>query len=190
MNKKKFIKFFFFILILAISSLFLFLKIFNSDTTLDGIKKDENTNYNTNIIKDVKYVTKDLDGNEYFIEALEGEIDFSDPNVIYLKNVSALIKLKNSNEITIISDYGKYNSENFDTIFSKNVIIKYLDNNIFGNYLDFSMKRNSLIISKNVVYKNLNDILKADVIEMNIETKNTKIYMLDDKEKVNIKSRN
>ena len=40
------------------------------------------------------------------------------------------IKLKNSKKFTITSDFGKYNIKNFDTIFSKNVIIKYLDNKI------------------------------------------------------------
>ena len=82
-------------------------------------------------------------------------------------------------QITIVSDYGKYNSENFDTIFSKNLIINYLDNKISGEYLDFSLKRNSMIISKNVIYSNLENILTADVIEMNIKTKDTKIYMYD-----------
>ena len=35
---------------------------------------------------------------------------------------------------------GKYNSENFDTIFSKNVIINYLDNKITGEYLRFFIR--------------------------------------------------
>ena len=59
-----------------------------------------------------------------------------------------LIKLKNSNKITIRSDYGKYNTNNFDTIFSKNVVVNYLDNKILGDYADFSLERNSMIMSK------------------------------------------
>ena len=85
--------------------------------------------------------------------------------------------------------YGKYNTENFDTIFSKNVIIDYLDNNVLGEYLDFSIERNSMIMSRDIVYTNTDNILKADTIEINIETKDTKIYMFDDNKKVNIKSR-
>ena len=103
--------------------------------------------------------------------------------------MKSLITLKNSEIITITSDYGKYNSSNFDTIFSKNVIVKYLDNKIIGEYLDFSMDRNTMIISQNVIYTNLENILKADVIEMNIETKDTKIFMYEKEKKVNIKSR-
>ena len=92
--------------------------------------------------------------------------------------------------IIITSDYGKYNSDNFDTIFTKDVKINYLINRISGEYLDFSLKRNSMIVSKNVVYTNLENILKADVIEVNIKTKDTKIYMHEKKNKVNIKSKN
>ena len=154
------------------------------------IEVQEDFQSNSNIIKDVNYTTTDIDGNEYIINALEGEIDYKNSNIIYLTNVSAQIVLNNSEIITIISDYGKYNSENYDTIFSKNVIINYLDNEILSEYLDFSLERNSMIISKNVVYTNLNNILRADVVEINIKTKDTKIFMYENEKKVNIKSRN
>ena len=66
----------------------------------------------------------------------------------------------------------------------------YLDNKITGEYLDFSLERNSMIISKNVIYSNPNNTLKADVIEINIKTKDTKIFMYENEKKVNIKSNN
>ena len=83
---------------------------------------------------------------------------------------------------------GKYNINNYDTIFSKNVKIYYLDNKITSEYADFSILRNSMIVSKNVIYTNLENILKADVIEVNIKTKDTIIYMHEENKKVNIKS--
>ena len=101
-------------------------------------------------------------------------------------NISSIIK--NSELIVITSNYGKYNTINYDTIFSKNVKIDYVDNIITGDYLDFSMLDNLLIISRNVVYKNLENTMKADVLEFDIKTKNTKIYMYDSKKKVNIKN--
>ena len=153
-------------------------------------EETEETVYSSNIITDVKYTSKDSRGNEYVITALKGEVDYLNTDIIYLTKVIGLIKLKNSYNITIDSDFGKYNTSNFDTIFSKNVIIKYLDNNIVGEYVDFSIERNSMIISKNVIYTNLENILKADVIEMNLESKDTKIFMYEDKKKVNIKSKN
>ena len=145
--------------------------------------------FNSNTFSDVNYSTKDAKGNEYIIEAKKGEVDYSDPNTIFLTDVYALIKLTNSNNIEITSNYGKYNTRNFDTIFSKNVIVNYLENKINGEYLDFSIGRNSMIISKNVIYTNLDNILKADVVEIEVDTKNTKIFMHNLEKKVNIQSR-
>ena len=166
-------------------------KIFEKkDTTLIKPQELESEVYSSNKIKDVKYTTKDADGNEYIITASEGEIDYSNTNIIYLTNIKAKIKLIDSEDISVTSDYGKYDSGNFDTIFSKNVIINYLNNEITGEYLDFSLERNSLLMTKKVVYTNLENILKADAVEMNLKTKDTKIFMYENQKKVNIKSIN
>ena len=148
---------------------------------------DEEVIYNSNIIKDINYTSRDLKGNEYVLIAKEGEIDLNNSDIIYLTDVTAYIKLiKNSELIVITSNYGKYNTINYDTIFSKNVNIDYVDNIITGDYLDFSMMNNLLIISRNVVYKNLENTLKADVIELDTTTKDTKIFMYNSSEKVNV----
>ena len=192
---KKYSKFFFITSFLIFFLIIYYLIFFKSEKINfeDKVFKkeiEEELVYNSNIINDVSYKSKDSDGNEYIINASKGEIDYSNPNIIYLTNVEAKIKLKNSEMIIITSDYGKYNSDNFDTIFTKDVKINYLINRISGEYLDFSLKRNSMIVSKNVVYTNLENILKADVIEVNIKTKDTKIYMHEKKNNVNIKSKN
>ena len=148
---------------------------------------DEEVIYNSNIIKDINYTSRDLKGNEYILIAKEGEIDLNNSDIIYLTDVTAYIKLiKNSELIVITSNYGKYNTINYDTIFSKNVNIDYVDNIITGDYLDFSMMNNLLIISRNVVYKNLENTLKADVIELDTTTKDTKIFMYNSSEQVNV----
>ena len=192
MKGRKIVKVLIILILLLLSIFYIYFKFFKKEkiTEVEPIKEDAATTYSSNIIKDVEYTTTDADGNEYIITSIQGEIDFNTPNIIYLTKVKALIKLKDSNEITITSEYGKYNSNNFNTIFSKNVIINYLDNKITGEYLDFSFDRNTLIISKKVIYTNLDNIMKADVVEMNIKTKDTKIFMHEVKKKVNIKSRN
>ena len=149
----------------------------------------EDTIYSSNIIENVFYNSKDASGNEYIIKASKGEIDHSNSNIIFLTNVKATIKLKNSSDITISSNYGKYNIENYDTIFSKNVLIKYIDNNIKGEYLDFSLNKNMMIISREVTYTNTENFLKADVIEMNLKTKDIKIFMYEKEKKINIKTK-
>ena len=182
--KKKIFLIFLFILILIL----IFLKISKKDNADLNKEVSEDTVYSSNILKDVNYSSKDLKGNEYIINAAQGEIDFANNNIIFLTDVEALIKLKNSNNIIITSNFGKYNSNNFDTIFSKNVIVTYLENKITGEYLDNSFERNSMIMSRNVVYTNEKNILEADIIEMNIDTKDTKIFMYETTEKVNIRS--
>jgi hypothetical protein len=187
MKKKNII--FFLIIFLLIFSLILYLKYSKEENVTKIEEEILEEPYNSNIMEDVSYSSKDAKGNEYIVNASKGEIDYDRPNIIYLTNVRAFIKLTNSNDVTITSDFGKYNTNNFDTIFSKKVIINYLDNKITGEYLDFSIERNSMIISKKVVYTNLENILKADVIEININTKDTKIFMYKDNKKVNIKSK-
>ena len=142
----------------------------------------------SNIIEDVSYSAKDTKGNEYFLQARKGTIDQNDSNFIFLTSVKANIDLKNYKSIKISSDFGKYNINNYDTIFSKNVIISYLDNKITGDYLDFSWDKNLMLISRDVVLKNNESSIKADVIEVNIKTKDIKIFMYEDSKKVNIKT--
>ena len=191
MKRIKIVKIFLIFFVIIISILFFF-KIFKKDSkvSIEDTVITEEKIYSSNIIENVNYSTKDADGNEYLITALKGEIDFKDPNIIYLTNVKAEIRLNQSDNIVIISDFGKYNTDNFDTIFSKNVIIKYLKNKIVSEYLDFSMNRNTMIISRDVIFTNPENILKADVIEMDLKTKDTKIFMYENNKQINIKNKN
>ena len=191
MFTKKFGKFFFIFMIFVIIIIIIYSKTIKEEKSVELNPAVQETEvYSSNIIKNVKYTTKDADGNEYTITALEGEIDYSNSNILYLTKVRALIKLINSDNISITSEYGKYNSENFDTIFSKNIIINYLDNKITGEYLDFSIERDLMLISREVIYTNLKNILRADVVEINIKTKDMKIFMYENQKKVSIKSKN
>ena len=143
---------------------------------------------NSNIIKDVEYKSKDSSGNEYTLKSSEGIIDQNNTNIIFLTSIKASIELKDYNSINISSKFGKYNIDNFDTIFSKNVIIEYLDNIIIGEYLEFSLSKSLMTISRNVVFKNDKSSLKADVIEVDIKTNDIKISMYEENKKINIKS--
>ena len=192
MKKKIFIKIVL-ILSLIIITWFVYSEYFKEDKSklskpvIPTSEIEEDAVYNSNIIKDINYTSRDLKGNEYILLAKEGEIDLDNSNIIFLTDVTAYIKLvKNSELITITSNYGKYNTINYDTIFSKNVKIDYVDNIITGDYLDFSMMKNLLIVSQNVVYKNLENTMKADVIELDTTTKDTKIFMYNSDEQVNV----
>ena len=184
------------LLIISLLSILLFV-IYSKFTKENQVLVEENLEINeenftnSNLIKGIKYSSKDLKGNEYTITADEGEIDINNTNIIFLKNVTAYIRLIKNNEIIkISSNFGKYNTVSYDTIFSKKVNVDYINNNLTGDYLDFSMMNNLLIMSKNVIYTNPNNILKADVVKLNTITKDTKIYMYNSAEKVEVKSKN
>ncbi len=156
----------------------------------ENIEKIDEIIESSNIIEDVSYSAKDTRGNEYFLKATEGTIDQSESDYIFLKSVNAIVNLKDYKIIEISSDFGKYNIKNYDTIFSKNVIIKYLDNKITGDYLDFSWEKNFMIISRDVILENNENSLQADVIEVNIKTRDIKIFMYEENKKINIQSTN
>ena len=189
MKKKIALKIFFLIIIFFL--LFFFYKSNDKNIIIkENPKKVEEKIDSLNIIKDVSYVSKDSKGNEYRLEASEGVIDQKENNYIFLTTVKGVINLIDYNLIEISSDFGKYNINNYDTIFSKNVIITYLDNTIKGEYLDFSWDRDLMIISKNVILENNKSSLKSDVIEVDISTKKIKIFMYEENKKVNIKTLN
>ena len=188
MRKKIIVSLTIFILLIFIFSYIKNLKTKEAKRIIETLTTEEKS-YSSNIIENVYYSSKDAKGNEYIIKAVKGEIDYKNANIIFLTDVKAVIKLTNTNDIRLISKFGKYNSNNFDTIFSKNVIIDYLDNRLMADYSDFSIKRGSLIVSRNVIYKNSENILKADVAEIDINTKDTKIFMFDNNDKVNIRNK-
>ena len=161
----------------------------NSNQNLElEIEKEEidRESFSSNILENVNYSSIDPEGNEYNIFASEGEIDIKNNQTIFLKNVKASIKLKNSDTVLISSGFAKYNANNLDTIFTENVVIENLENKIIGEYLDFSMLRKNIIISKDVVFENNSNILKTDVVEIDIDTKNIKFYMNEKDKKVSM----
>ena len=113
MDVKKVVKIFLFFICLISLLYFFYYKFYRIDknttiTPTTNINNDANLSYNSNIIEDVNYKSSDAQGNQYIISAKRGEIDYSEPNILFLTDVTALIKLKNSDRIEIASDFGKY----------------------------------------------------------------------------------
>ena len=73
-------------------SLFLFLKYFKkTDLKRNTQANMEQTTTNESLIEDLKYLSTDKEGNEYKIEAKKGNLDKSNPDLIYLESVEATI---------------------------------------------------------------------------------------------------
>jgi len=191
MNRKTVVQILLIFLIILISSLF-YLKYFDNKPEDPKEKKtlekiNINQNQSSTYIDNIDYISSDAKGNKYQLTAEQAEIKVENSDVMFLENVKAYIYIKDSDVIKITSDFGKYNSKNYDTIFSKNVIVIYPGHKITGEYLDFSFLNNLGTISKNVIYSGDKKNLFADKIEMNLTTKDTKISMNDSNKKVLIK---
>ena len=204
MYKKIFIQLLLLLIALSIIASILYFYFFNPNSIsqnknineLEKIKekpveiiKDENKDSDTspaNLIENLKYLSKDNEGNEYEIKAEKGKINILDSEIIYMSNVSAIIRLKNSAPIFIDSDYATYNKKNHTTNFSENVLITHLSHKVTGNNLDLSFENNVAIMSNEIIYTNMNTILNADRLEIDLITKNSKIFMDNKNEKIKI----
>ena len=177
------------VLVIFIISLWFYLKYFTKN--FEDVKKtpviekiDENQNSTSTYINDINYVSTDAKGNKYQITAKQAEIKIENSDLMFLTDVVAFIYIKDSDTVKITSNFGKYNSKNYDTIFSENVIVIYPEHKITGEYLDFSFLSNLGTFTENVFYTGEKTNLLADKIEMNLTTKDTKIFMNDAGKKV------
>ena len=188
MSKKTVIQLLLIFLIFLISISF-YLEYFNhSPKALKNNVLENKTNINQNssstYINNIDYVSFDAKGNKYNITAEQSEIKIESPDIMFLTNVIAYIFIKDSDTVKITSNFGKYNSKNYDTIFSENVIVIYPGHKITGEYLDFSFLSNLGTFTKNVIYTGEKTNLFADKIIMNLTTKDTQIFMNDAGKKV------
>ena len=183
MNKKTGLQFLI-VFIVIIILLWFYLKYFtkNFEDVKEAIvieKIDENQNSTSTYIDDINYVSTDVRGNKYQITAKLAEIKIENSDLMLLTDVVAFIFLKDKDVVKITSNFGKYNSKNYDTIFSENVIVIYPGHKITGEYLDFSFLTNLGIFTTNVIYTGEKTNLFADKVEINLTTKDTKIFMND-----------
>ena len=177
------------VLIIILISLWFYLKYFTKNfedvKETRVIKKiDENQNSTSTYIDDINYVSTDAKGNKYQITAKQAEIKIENPDLMFLSDVVAFVFIKDKDTVKITSNFGKYNTKNYDTIFSENVIVVYPGHKVTGEYLDFSFLTNLGVFTTNVIYTGEKTNLFADKMEMNLTTKDTKIFMNDAGKKV------
>ena len=139
-----------------------------------------------NIIHNIEYISKDKKGNMYVITSEFSEIDEKIPELVLMKKVKATLSRRNSDSILIYAENALYNGQNHNTEFFTNVKINFNDQNISSNNLDLNIEKNFIKIFNDVVYKNLDTQLLADKIEIDLITKNSKIYMNNDPDMVKI----
>ena len=159
-------------------------------------------NEGKNIIQDIRYTSNNNNGDVFEILADFGEPSLEIDDLMFLTKVVANVTLKNESDIKLTSDYANFNTKTFETTFINNVKIFRDDETILGNelYLVFDQsnalsqnaadaEKNLIRISHDVIVKKPGYTLKADVIEIDLITKNTKVYMINEKDKVQANSK-
>jgi hypothetical protein len=186
MNKKIIIQLILFSIIIIIISLFFFQvdkRVSNTNKKTVSSISDEDF---ANVLENIEYFSNDEIGNEYIIKAEHGQILNENKNLILMNNVSAEINFNYSEKITILSKKAVYNTLNYDTKFEDDIIIKYGDHNILSENVDMLFKDQRIKIYNKIEYTNLNTFLLADIAEIDLLTKNLKIYMKQKEKKINI----
>ncbi len=159
----------------------------------EDIKVKENEILNEeseNILHNISYKNYDKDGNTYIINAFEGVITSSNKDIIDMKKVNAEIIFKNYAPVMITSDKAVFDKNNFKTEFSGNIQLNYLDHQINSEKLNLLFDENLLKISEQVIYKNPTSRLAADVIVVDLITKDSKIFSKNSSKKIKILSKN
>ena len=156
----------------------------NSSDDINNNKSNFDIDNQNNLIKNLSYFSKDNLGNEYIIESKYSELNLDNVDIISMESVSAKIIMANSKPIYVTSNFAKYNNENYETTFTDNVLIVYLDNKIRCEKFYISIENNFANVTDNVIYENPKEKLIADTIEIDLITKNSKIFMIDKSKKV------
>ena len=184
------------LVLLIIMSIFFYKKYIVSDKNLSQTKSEikkndekpliKENNETSNIIENLRYVSKDIFGNTYIINAQSAEVKENKIDQVQLFEVLAKIIQQNDETIYINSNFADYNKINNNTVFKDNVNVKYGDQSIDANIISLDFSKNLIKIEENVYFKNKNAKIRADKIELNYESKKLRISMDEQNEKVEI----
>ena len=193
------------VVLLFIVTLLIFNHFYISNNSLENSKDKKDTNMkkdneqviDKNIIENIQYSLNNNKGDVYQVLADFGEINLDNPNLMFLTNVNASLILANKTNIILTSDFANFNTKTFETTFIKNIKVERDEEIITGDelYLVLENEKNNtentslsdenlIRISNNILYKKPGYSLKADILEMDLISKDIKIFMLDKQKKV------
>ena len=196
MDKKKSLQFSL-VILLILSSIVFYKKFFTENTNLVTKKLDEKkiedsdsnkdiNKKNSNLIETLKYVSQDLAGNTYIINAETAEFEKDKADNVILFKVEAEIIRQNEETIKIYSESANYNKKSNNTVFKKAVSINYADQLIKSEVVKLNFSKNLIEIIENVYYMNNNTEIYADKVELDLLKKKMKISMINQNDNIQI----
>ena len=185
-----------FSLVLVAISLFFFTYYYSSDkdkiadTEKNTLIEDTNLEDANTMILNASYSGYDGSNNFYEIRSETAITSTKDPNISYLKGVTATIRLSNLKIVEIQADEGIFHKTSNDATFSGHVIVKSEPGNkLFCDNLSLLMSQNKIFANDNVKY--FNSITKSfvlgDKVELDMISNMGKIFMENPGDKVTVK---
>ena len=154
-------------------------------TTIKNVESEIDDETGT-LIKDIVYSFSDQSGNYYELFSELGKIDIKDSEKMFMTNVKAIVYLKNSAPINIVSKYANYNKVSHETNFFENVEVTHLIHKATSENLDISFSNNTALMYNNIIYNKPGTQLTADRLEIDLITKNSKVFMDNQYERIKI----
>jgi len=147
----------------------------NNTVSLSKQEEDLSDKNIDNEIINLSYKKFDTNGNTYLIKAKKGLLDSKQPSIIYMKSVEASLTYLNNEKLIIYSKEAIFNKINFKTTFSNYVKLTYQDQILESDSLEFLIDKNIAIFKDNVKYYNHNMTVIADIVNINLLTKEINI---------------
>ena len=132
-----------------------------------------------NLTKEIEYITSNSEGDTFKILAKYGKTNIENSNILDLETVDGIISSTKRSQIHIKSDHAKYNYDNQNSQFYSNVEIKYDNKIITCDNLDLQINQNYAIAYNNVKIKDDNSLMKAQIVTLNLLTKDIHINSQD-----------
>lgn len=152
------------------------------DNSKNTLNKDNFNNVDKDILdqrdnftKEIEYINTNKNGDTFRIFANYGETSLENKNILNLKEVTGNISSAQRSKIFISSENAKYNYTNQNSQFSGKVKITYDKKEILCDNLDLNITENIAVAYNNVIVKNNNSIMKAQIITLDIVTKDLQI---------------
>ena len=136
---------------------------------------EEKNNQIKNLTKEIEYITSNKNGDSFKIFAKYGETNIKNSSILDLKQVNGEILSSKRSTIFLSSDLANYNYTNQNSKFYNNVKIEYDNIIITCDKLDLNMSDNIAVAYNNVVMRDDKSTMKAQIITLDILTKDINI---------------
>ena len=143
----------------------------NKETTIDSKK--------SNTFKNVEYKGLYNTDTPFTVKSEVAHILKSDPDLINMTFMKAIIEMNDGRTIIITSDRGKYNKSTYDSYFEGNVKLTDGKTIVLSENLDLLASEDYAYIYNDVSITSENGFLLADKIDYNFETEKYNISMFN-----------